>query len=312
MTFKQNIHVDTALTNYSQKSFLQNEGYVADMVAPRLKVSKASNEYFIYDAETALKIQAGVRARAGRAPESTYTLSTDSYLARIIAAEDKIAREDQRDADAAVNLRIDTTDYLMDQIRRFREDEVATLMTDTTSYAATNSVTLSGVTQWDNGSFAGSIKQDIRDGMEVIRQTSGGVKPNMIVIPSEVASFLAGNDEILDLVKYTHESLLVDGFLPPMLFGMKVVVPGSTKNTANILQTASYADIWGKNVIMLHVPPAVGLKTACFVKTFEAKTIQVMTWFDPFTNADWLRAEEETDIKVTGNTLGYLIKDCIS
>jgi hypothetical protein len=84
-----------------------------------------------------------------------------------------------------------------------------------------------------------------------------GFEPNYILFPPAVSTAVKRDSTIRDLRKYTDPSLVVDGGLPPTLWGLNVVVPGALQDTANPGASASIARVWNSDkAILLYVDPS--------------------------------------------------------
>ena len=80
---RSDVHVDRPLTEISI-AFLQSaDNFVADRAFPILPVSKQSDSYFTYDRGMFNRDEAEELAPGARAAAANYTLSTDTYNAKV-------------------------------------------------------------------------------------------------------------------------------------------------------------------------------------------------------------------------------------
>jgi hypothetical protein len=112
------LHIDTSLTNVSV--MYRNQEFVSEKVFPIVPVEKQSNKYFVYGPDN-LRSQADARRPGGLANEIDWSLSTAPYFADGHALAQYIPDEDRENADAAIDLDIDTTIQLTDKIFLNRE-----------------------------------------------------------------------------------------------------------------------------------------------------------------------------------------------
>jgi len=284
------------------------------MVLDVVKVTKESGEYFVWNRHDVARLPNLLRADGAESVELDFGLDSDAtYRCHEYAAKVKVTDRQRSNADSVLRLEQAKTMRAKDIVELSLEKRVADLLTTLGSYATTNQTTLIGVAQWNNASFTGSIESDIDAGKEAVRQQTMGLDPDVIVIPAAVAKVVKRDSGVRDLIKYTHTDLLVDGDLPPMLWGMKVVIPKSTYvSTRKGASTQTIADTWGKNVVLLVSNGGGLIDVPTFGKIFATSDGVVKTWREDKLNADMYEYSQITDEVITSNVAGYLIKDCIA
>ena len=98
----------------------------------------------------------------------------------------------------------------------------------------------------------------------------------------------------------------------------RVLIPRSVVNRANAGQPASLEPVWGKDALLLYVPPRAGLKTIAPTMTFVwsqgggLRGTSVQTWREEARKASMIRVQKYYDTKLTAPDAAYLIKDAIS
>jgi len=282
-----------------------------------VKVVKESDKYYIWSRTDKLRVPNSLRADGAESNEVNFDVSTDSYMCEEYALKGKITDRQKKNADSALNLEVNKTKAVQDLLMLGQEQRVATLLTTTANWASTNHVTRSGTQQWNNASFDGDstygIEASIDTAKEAVRQYSGGYEPNTIIIPSAVAKVMKRDTYIRDLVKYTHADLLIDGDLPPKLWGLDVKIPKavyvSSKKGAS---SDTYADVWGKNVILLYVPPTAGIDLPSAGYIFRAQNWSVSKWYEDKKKATFVEPSVIQDEVITSNVLGYLLVSVIA
>lgn len=151
----------------------------------------------------------------------------------------KYIRDSERSgAISGVQLEMAKVRQVTNLLRRGQELAVYAL-----AVATTNAHTIS--TKWD--ASGATIKADWL-AMKTAFKLQCGVSPNWAVIPEDIANHLSAHSELLNLVRYTHDDLLVNGMLPRVLWGVPLVIPGVIINSANPGATASVANIWAAGV----------------------------------------------------------------
>lgn len=163
------------------------------------------------------------------------------------------------------------------------------------------------VAKWDGTSA--DPEKDIDVGRENFLLRTG-MEPTVIIIPPLVAKAAKRASAIRELRKYTDPNLLINGDLPPTLWGLKVVVPGALHNTAAPGLAQSISRIWmnGSNydVYLLYVNPAISSTGNAMTAIAQFRWLEWGTpyaayfWPDPdrSVKADWV-AVEHHQLEVT-------------
>jgi hypothetical protein len=294
---------------------------IADQVAPRKTVAKESDKYPIYGRQDQRQYST-LRANGAQANqinafaiESEGTYSCDEH-----ALKDVVTDRDRDNADAPIDVEFDTTEGLTAAVLLGRERRVAALCTTYANFATSgNRITLSGTSQFNNAGYDAAVTADrtlsiesrISVGKEAIR-TYTGVKPNTIVIPAAVAEVMKQDTKIREIIKYTDSSLLVNGDLPRTLWNMNVLIPGGIYDSANMGQSFTGADIWGKNIFMFYKSPTISPRSMSFGLTFEPRSRYVKKWRDEGVSGDYVEVSELLDEVILSEYCGYLIYSCIA
>ncbi len=301
-------YVSAPLTNFSIG--YHPKGLIARSVLDVVPVTKEAGEYFKWNRHDAARIPNSLRADGAESAILSFDLdSNGTYRVHEYALKTKITDRQRANADSVLKLEQAKTMRVKDLVELGLESRVATLLTTQANFASTNRTQLSGTDQWNNASFAGSIEQVIDTGKEAVRQQTLGLDPDVIVIPSAVAKVIKRDASIRELIKYTHADLLVDGDLPPVLWGMKVVIPKAvnvTSRKGNATQTI--ADIWGKHVVMVVSNGGGMTDVPTFGKIFQMGAPVVKTWRKEELSADFYEYSMMTDEVIAC----YLIEDAIA
>lgn len=316
------VHVNAPLTQLSLGYHPQ--GLVAESVFPPLAVNHESDLYYFWDKGQAFRIgrsdgTASLRADKSRPKMMEFGATLKSYLAQEFALEAAVSDREVANADAPLNLAASKIRRLQDLVMLDYEVRVATAATTTGNYSASNYVTLSSSNQWNNASFTSTtngqhsiIAGEIYTGQNAVRQATGGLVPNTMIVPYQVAMVIANDPGLIDLVKYTRADLLVEGLLPPRLWGMDVLIPRAPYTTSVEGEAASYSDVWGKNVVLFYKDPNPGLDSLTFGLTFRARPWQVKTYRDEFTDSTIYRPSFVQAEQLVSADCAYLINACIA
>lgn len=309
MANPKSLHIDAALTNYSVS--YAPSGFIADIIAPITTVDKESDKYYVWDRGDSFRTYDDKIAAGAVAKTIDFAFSTDSYYAEEFGLRTRILWREMTNADRQLRLEQSKTKKLKDSLLISREKRVATLALATGSYAAGLSTTYSGASQWNNASYAGDIIKEIDTAKELVRVACGSM-PNTIFIPAAVVSTLTNHSSFRDHYKYTASDLSGNG-LPPVLRGLKVVVPGTQNTTSNEgAATTAVGDIWGKNLILAYIDPTDSLDTFTFMKTFRSQEWQTRKYDIDAEKAMYIETNTVEDVKVVSNVAAYLIKAVVA
>jgi len=302
------IHIDRALTNVSIR--YKNPAYIGETMFPILPVAKETDKYFIYGKEHYSQ-HGTLRADGSEANEFNWTVSTGTYSCEEYALKTPVTDRERSNADSPISPEIDAAEMLIDAVKFDWEVRYQAIATAAASFATGHSA--AATTQWSGST--GTVMADILTGQETIRR-SAQVFPNYIFIPSRVAMYVAQNSAIQDLIKYTHSDLLVGGgdswVLPPVLWGMKVVVMTSVKNTANLAQAETLSDIWDDTVILAYVNPGPGLKKITWGYTIQSRGWEVKKWREEARASDIIETGVIRTAKVVCTDCAYAITDTLA
>lgn len=300
-------------------------GLVAESVFPVFKVTHENDAYYKWDKGQAFRLDrtdgyGSARADKTRPRMLNFGATEDSYTATEFALETSVSDRELANQDSALNLQVSKVRRVQDLILLDQEVRVATICTTTGNNSG--SVTNSGTTQWNNASFASigtaqhsAIKTQIETGKESIRTATGGLLPNVIVIPREVWAVMVNDVGLADLIKYNFspaQDLLSSDFLGGTLWGMKLLVPTGMYTSVVEGETFSSTSIWGKNVWMGYVNPNPGLDALTYGTIFRAREWQVKTYRDEFTDTTVYRPSLVQAEKLVTKDCGYLIHNAIA
>lgn len=308
------VHINQALTNMSLG--YHPMGMIAEQVIGVINVQNETDFYYVWNKGDALRRVDPRRTDGVRANRVDYGYTRDTYSCEEYALEMQITDRVRRNADSALRLELNKTRRVQDTLALEQERRVADLFTTSANYASTNYTTLSGVTQWNNAAFSGSIEQVIDDAKEAVRQgTANNIGTQVAIIPMAVTKVVKRDAKVRDILKYTHADLLVNGELPPKLWNLDIVVPAVTEVTGREIfgsDISTGADVWGKHVTITQRPSSPSIDSLAHAYIFRNRDTQVEQWRDEPTSSYWYRIGNIQTEKIVCNTAGYLIINCIA
>jgi len=308
----RDVHQDAALTNFAIG--YHPTGFVAERIAPPVKVNNESDKYYIWDRQSAFQVgpdadgTTSLRADKTESKTIDFGLSTSTYTAEEYALKILVSDREKKNSDSILRLRDSKRRRLQDILMLEQEIRVSTLLVTQANWASGHYAEPNP--NWNESNP--TIEKDIDTGKEAVRKAIG-VEPNTIIIPAAVAKWMKRDSTIRDLIKYTHADLLVNGDLPPRLWNMDVIIPGSTYSSSKEgASSVTYSDVWGDTVVMLYVDPQPVIDSPTAVKIFRAEEWMVNTWREPKFKSEAIEISVIQDEVLTSNISGYILTNALA
>lgn len=312
--FTQAVHIDALLSNLAR--LYRPTEFIADTTTPYLDVVKESDLYPVWtqgdfygtDVDDLVPDRATVKM-------VEISHSTARYQCQRRELGWDISDRERQNQDAPLHLERNKQVATMGRLMLKREVRVAGLLKETTNGGAL-SLGAAAAASWATAGTT-SIESDVRTGREAVRTTIG-IRPNVIVIPEAVASAMQTNTTLNTKLIYTYGDAnsrpqLSDVFplLPPVMFGMRVIVPGLIQNTAHEGQTESYSDVWGKSVRLLYLTSGPAIEIPSVSYTFRSEPLTTRTWRDEERRKTNYAVGQTIDEEVVAPNAGYEISAAI-
>ncbi len=310
------VHIDRALTNVAVQ--YQNNEFIADSVMPVIRVAKKSDKYFKFKPETMFNVAAvdvvGAESMPGRPAAGLDTPGTFSCTDR--ALMDFISTDEELNADAPLQPRIDVTEILTNYLGLAREVRTAAIAFGSGNYGS-NTAALSGADRWDT-----STSDPVSKIFAAIRAPL--VKPNTMVIGWEAYDALRTNPAILQFVLSRASSqggatpLMVDEATIAAMFRLNRVIVGEAKYNASAEgAAASYSYVWGKSCALIRVEPSPSpRRTQTFGYTMRFGAMETSTFYEGKpgrAGGTYVKvAHSDADEIVGGEYTGYLYTTVVS
>lgn len=309
------VHVDVLLSNLA--ILYRPSSFIADQVVPYIDVRNESDLYPVFAQGDfyATDVDDLVADRTEpRVLEYSHDTATYRTQRREFAWD--ISDRERKNADSQLNLERNKQVGTLGRLMLKREIRCAALLRKTTN-SGQLALGANAAAAWDTAATT-SIETDIFTAREALR-TSIGIRPNVIVIPEAVAAGMQKNTQLVGKLQYTYGAdgsrpLLEDYYpvLPPVLFGLRVMIPGEIKNTANEGATASYSDIWGEEVRVLYVSPGPALEEPSVAYTFRSEPLATRRSREDKPRKDWFATGQTIVEKVVASSAGYEINNCLA
>jgi len=275
---RSQVHVNRPLTNISVAYRQSAEAFVADRVFPVIPVDKQSDSYFIFNRSDAFRDEMKERAPGTESAGGGYTMSTDTYFARVFAYHKDIDDQTRANYDVPLNADREATEYLTNKFLINREVRWAAGYFTTSIWGTDYTGVASGanstqVNQWD-GASSDPVK-DVENLKAVVMEKTG-MRPNVLTIGYHVWKALKNHPEIIERIQYgagPGNPAMVSRRLVAQLFELDALyVMEAIKTTdaepgpANASAAAAF--IGGKHALLTYRPQTPGLMTPSAGYTF--------------------------------------------
>lgn len=269
------LHVNRPLSNISVGFMQDADGWVADKVFPNIPVAKQSDLYYTIDRSFWNRSEMKKRAPGTESPGIGWEVSTDPYFAHVYALHHDIEDERRANADSVFSLDEEATSLLSTQALLLRETVWATAFFGASIWShdidgVAGAPGSDEVKQWSDA--ASTPIEDIR-AERTAQKLLSGMRPNTLVLGSEVVDQLFDHPDIIDRLKYGQtpgQAAQVDLSDLAALFKIpRIFVMDAIENTAAEGVAEVNAFIGGKGALLCHVPPAPGLRVASAGYTFS-------------------------------------------
>lgn len=298
------IHVDAPLSNFALS--YKADGFVGYDVAPVVGVQKESDKYYIFG-ESQEHTTPGnfVRADGTKANEIRFDVTSSDYSCVEYANRYFISDRKVRNADPQVNLAMIGTELMKRKLDLAKEIRLQDLLQGTGG-------SISGAApsvKWDTSSC--DIEGDINTARQTIIKATG-VKPNFMLMSREV------HDALYVSIKDNYNSNLTVGdrlqfgALPPVLWGLRVIVADAVKNSSNPGQTVSNGFVWNDTVVIGYIEPSVSLQTMSLIYTFQVLAPAVIRYRDEERRGEFVELSLLEVEKVVCASCGYRITEVLT
>jgi len=302
---KRDVHIDAILSNVSIK--YGNGIAIADAIFPRVKVAKESDKFFTYTRN--FRIPRSYRAIGSESEGIDWEISTDSYFCEEYALHDDVYDRLRKNADAPLNLDVDTTETLTDALILDREKRIADIAFSDTY--VTNGDTLVGADQWSD--YAGSDPLGDLETAMVSVQEACGKRPNLLALGDQVMSKLRNHPDLLERIKYTQKGVVTEDLLSSLLSGAPSIVVGNLMYDDTQEGVAENLDyIWGKKVLVAYREASPGIKKISLGYQFYNQDRETAKWREEKLKGDRIEVSEVSAEKLVSASCGYLLQGVVA
>ncbi len=306
MPKRGSVHIDAPLSNLAIR--YRNLAFVADLIFPPLKVVKESDKYYKFAREELREVDTH-RAIGAPSNEWDWNVTNETYSCEEYSLKKLLADRIRDNADAPIQPRMTTVNKLLRVIMLGYEKRVMNLVTGGTLEKTNPTI------KWDGTNP--TIEADIDTAKAAIR-LAAGVQPNTLLMNDQVQDVVKKDSTVRNLIRYTitgsgGQELLVNGELPPIIWGLKPIIAGAAEDTAKKGQTASYSRIWPDDVLIAYIEAAPSLQALTLGYTFRVTNgIFVKTWRDEPRNGEMIEPSVIQTEKIVASQAGYLLDNVLT
>lgn len=304
MSRLQNLRiVDPVLTNLAAGYI--NEEFIADAILPRVTVAKEGGKVPIFGKAQFVEHRTERAIRAASNVRDPEGVTTKDF---VLTEYDIATRLDYREKqESDFQLESIETANTMEILRLGHELRVAALVQNTATYAAGNSITLSGTDQFtDEHSDPLGVVLDAKAAVraQIVRE------PNVMAMGYETYRALRRHPQLVGLLSTNKDRVLTLDDLK-RFFEVEQIVVGKAVSSAD---GSTVTDIWGDNIALIYTAREVDGQRSYRVPSFGYTLVkqgwpQVDKYEESGGKLTYVRATEINDPFVLAPGAGYLIKN---
>lgn len=240
-----------------------------------------------------------------------YSTETISYNQYARSAKIPVEHLEAADQGPGIDLKVRHVQLLQQRFDLRKEVACATLARNTASYAAGNSVTLTGAAQWsDDTSTPLTAVENAKD---AVRQKIGQW-PNKMIVPPAVYKRLKLHPKIMAHYArgQTGADVPITAEMLQDYFDITVIVGMAVSKTK---KGGAFADVWGKDVILAYVPKTVSSQeqpSFGYMYSHAGYPLVEPYRYDADTRSWKANYLDECKPYVTGMGAGYLFKNAVA
>lgn len=235
--------IDPILTTVAQG--YKNGQMVADMLFPRVPVGQRGGKIISFGQED-FKLYATARAPGTNTKRVQFGYAGLPFSLEQHSLEGMVPFEYMQEASAVpgIDLASISVNKVQNVIYLSREVAAAAIALNAANYDANHKLVLSGTDKWSDYSGTSDPLQDIDDGIEAVR-ASTGQRPNVAVLSPKAYKSVKRHPKIVDTIKHTGKDHATLDMLAG-IFGVRQVVVGE----AVYNNGSAMVDVWGSDVAL--------------------------------------------------------------
>ena len=319
------VHVNTPLTNFSQKYLPDESAFIATRAMPNLPVAKQSDLYYEFNRGDFYRDEAEERADGTESSGSGFRLSTEPYFARVYAFHKDVTDRQRANQDSPVRLDESSTQFVTRKLMIRREVIFANTYISSGIWTTDLSGTGGDFTPWN--AAGGDPIVDIRNGKRTVQQLTG-YRPNKMIITRSTYDVLLDNDAILSriiggattqLPALVMQQRLAELLEIDQIFVMDAVVNFGEKDNSDP-DARDMQLLGGDSALLYYAPDSVGLEEPTAGTQFSwtglmgntAMGMRMKRFRMEHLESDRIEGQMAFDYKLVGADLGVFFGDTIA
>lgn len=286
-------------------------GYIGDDLSPKVMVQFESDQYYVYSKDT-MSLPETLRADTALSNRANYNLSTATYVLEEHAIHEMISDRQRRNADKAIRVDADVTEFLTGIIKTRRELDLQTIVQTKANWSNNNSLT--STLAWSANTTTSNPITQVDSAATAILLNCGR-KPNVIAMNDQVFKAAKEHQSIVERVKYTSAASVTEGILASLFNVGKVLVAEAMYNANDEGAADAQTRIWNDTIFIGYVEPSPGLKKVSALYTFwqdqTGVPVAVKKWREEGNAADKVEAAAMFQNKIIASDCAYLILDAV-
>lgn len=279
----------------------KNEEYIADKVAPMFPVKHESDTFYVYSKDN-MRLPETLRAVGAEAHEGDWNVSSSSYVLNEHALKHLVADRQRDNADAALDLDVDATEYLTDRILFRKEKALIDLIQ--TNDLFSNELSLGATNIWTLQSTTANPIVQMDTATTVILENTGK-RANIAVLCLKGFNAAKENINVTDRVKYTSADSVTEAMLAKLFNIPEVLVSRATNNGSKEGLADSMAFLMTNCAWVGYVEKAPGLRKASALYTFAQKQPSVKKYRVEERAGDMIEVSSMFVHKVVASDCGF-------
>ncbi len=309
MTNSQARVIDPILTQVA-RGYRSNSSPIANLLFPIVDVGQRGGKIIVYTPDD-FKLVNTARAPGANTKRIQFNYGSASFALIDYRLEGAAPVESMQEAQAVPG--IDLASNAVRKVRNLqaleREKAAADLALNAANYGASNKITLSGTSQWNDATS--SPHADIEAAKEAIRSQTG-VRPNMLTLGPKVLSALRIHPKVLDKISTTKDRTPATLAQLAAQFEVDMVVEGG----AIYHDGTSFQDVWGKYAHLAYTVTgsAADLGEPTFGYTYQLTGMPQVEegYLDRNTNTWYYPVTDARQPVLAGATSGFLFTAAVA
>ncbi len=317
----ENVRVRRTLTNLSLG--YANQEFIADRIFPIVPRDTDTGEFYGSGMEMFTREQdvRGLKDRANAVDHDyrkfTYAATEHSLMEEIPVKIIEQARASG--IDAVLRIEQDAANIVTQKLALGREMDFASQLRNTANYAVGNSTTLTGTAQFND--YANSDPIGAIDSYAETVRSRIGVRPNVGIIPRPVFRKLRSHPKVKAEAGQKDGKSLSEDQLADLFELDRILTPAVIYNNApaDITDTFTKEEVWGKDMMLLRVSERPGLNQLSFGYLFrvrypnaERMLAEFRTWDELDRRLHVVEGNYTEDRKVALPEAGFLVKAAVA